>query len=572
MALTLNDWAHAWFKIRQFANVWYNMRTYGSATSGVNWQAMENGFNADRVGFDPDVKQGFDIGFLGQRALVANLLANPRGVLDPLVLQIGRAMGLSLTDPTQIFPLLYDYMALNKGVFRSPPFVKSRVITRGSWTAAATNQGNGTVLRLSVDKYGFPIESDAPDVLICECIADGNTTTNPGQEQFRVLGLPFRDVLARYTTTNSIGLGNNIPASNLVGNSCDATQALVQNPSFASSSGTGGTSTFALTGWTLSSGLAGSMSTSSTIYRRSNVEGTTGKSLAVTATVVLTQTIPAGQLQAALAYMGQIAVNFQTATGSVRVDVGNLNWTVNSGSGGWNLSRATIDKNLYASKIVTTGQVTVTLTVTVTGGTGAILVDDFVFTPWQSIGGKLLWAIGGATNWVVADTATLTDSVALSSGVPTAGIVQTLLAEAYGRSLPAITPDPAPVSLTVGVTSGGTTAKGKFRVAYTFYNGTTDRESLAFVPSVPFTLDGTNDRVALTGVLTGPGGTTKRNFYVVQVDDVVETADRIAGAVSANSYGAFYYVAELADNVSVAITFDPLLRDLTKPLSYCGDM
>lgn len=572
---TTNDWAHTWLRIREWARIWNDMRKYSSQLGTFQWSLDQGILETDKCVFDADVDQGQEIAILAQRALVAGILSGGRSLLDPLILQLSRAMGYPQSNPDAVFPILYRYMALNQGTFKSSPRVTLRNFTRGSWTAGGSNQGNGTVLRMLVDRYDLPLEADAPDVWNFVCSLDANSGTNPGQEQFTVQGLPYRDNLLRYATGSSIGVGNQIPAPNLIGVTGDSTRNFLVNPSMSDSQGTG--ATFALTGWTVAAGAASTCSIDTTqYYRRSNIEQTPG-SLKTTATVSFIQQIPASQFQAALAYMMQGACNFSAggATGSVRMRLGTtatylVDVTVSSGVAGWNVIRPTIDKKLYFANFAGAGDIYLRFDITVSSGT-YILFDDICLNPWQNVAGKLLWAIGGATNWVVGDSATLTDSVTTSSNVPTTGLVQTMFAEVYGRSLPAYIGATRPTSPTLASASGGTTARGAYGVVITFYDGTTGLESL---PSneVRALLDATNNQIAANPVATGPGGTTARYFYVTQLGDYNDIQASTRWSSPASQGSAYYYAGQLADNVATSLTFDPALADLTKPLAYCGDI
>ncbi len=578
MALTLNDWAHTWLRIREWARLWFTLRRFATDPTAANerYQSLEDIVTSDRAKFDIDVEQGEEFGTLVLRAGVSAMLGNPRAILDPLMLQLSRAMGFPQTDPIAVLPILFLYMSRNLGSFKSVPMVSQRGFTRGAWTSGTPYQGNGTCLRLNVDAFGNPIESDQPDVLRFECVLDQNGGANPGQEQFRVTGRPFKDGISRYTTGYSIGVGNNVSASNLVGVACDEVQPLVFNPSFSQFSGTGASSSFALTGWTLESGSAASMSVDTTnYYRKSNIEGSTPGALKCTATVTLKQTIPAGQLQAALAYMAQVAVNFSigSGSGSVRMTVGDatspaIDFTQASGSAGWLLSRPTINKNLYYQNFVPTGQVTVKLVITVSAG--YVLVDDLLLAPWRNIAGKLLWLVGGSTPFTLGDVATITDTVPTTNGAPTTGYVQTMLAEAYGKCLPAYAPATAPSAPTAAATSGGTGASGQYGVVVTFYNGSTLLESKASAETSVI-LSGSNDRIALTSVPTGPAGTTARYIYITQPNDWNGLTGRFQTPDGPQS--AYYFGAQIADNSTTTVTFDPLTGiDLTKPIAVLQDI
>jgi hypothetical protein len=574
---TTNDFAHAWLRVREFARIWYRMRNWTSDTTSANqlWAALESVVRADKCTFDPDIQQGEEVALIGQRALVAGLLTGGRSLLDPLMLQLSRAMGYPQTNAEAVIPILVKYMALNEGSFKSAPRVNSRAFSRGSWTAGGSNQGNGTVLRQVVDRYDLPLEHDSPDVYKFLCQLDANTGTNVGAEQFRVTGAPFRDNLSRYLTGYGIGIGNNIQAPNLVGVEGQQTRAYIQNPSFSDFSGTGASATFALTSWTTVSGMAAAAQVDTAqYYRASNVESTAG-SLRVSATSAIKQKIPAGQLNSTLCYMAQAACNFSAggATGSVRMRIGTeaaylIDVTVNSGVAGWNTIRPTIDKKLYAANFVGTGDVYVRFDITVSSGS-YILLDDFCFAPFQSIGGKLFWAIGGATNWVVNDTGTITDTVTATNGVPTTANVQTMFAEVYGRSLPAFALTTAPVGTAIARTVGGTGANGVVGCVVTFYNGTTGAESKASA-QLTVTLDGTNDRISLSSIPTGPAGTTDRYVYVTQLNDYNAT-NGFPSAAGPES--AYYFAAALGDNVATTKTVDPLASiDLTKPLAVLQDI
>lgn len=583
MPNTTNDWAHAWLRIREFSRIYSLMRQFGSSQASVGfWGFQENVMTYDKAIFDADVEQGESIGLLQQRAFVAGILGSPRSILDPLLLQLSRAMGYPQTDPTAVFPILYRYMALNQGSFKSAPRVYSRAFSRGSWTAGGSNQGNGTVLRMTVDAYDLPIESDQPDVYKALCVVDANSGANPGQEQFRVTGLPFKDILAMYQTgTYSIGIGNNIPVPNLIGVSADSSRDFLVNPSFSDYSGAGDSATFGLTGWTLAAGAVSTCSIdTSQYYRASNIEGTAPGSLKTTATVSFKQKIPANQFNSALAYMCQAACNFSAggATGSVRMRLGTeavylVDVTVNSGVAGWNTIRPTIDKKLYFQNFAGTGDIYLRFDITVSSGS-YILLDDVCLSNFQNIGGKLLWAIGGATNWVVGDSGTITDTATSVGGFfyPTSAHVQQTLAEVYGRSLPASTFSNAPAAPTTGVTGGGTTAKGRYGVVITFYNGTTGAESKASLETNVI-LDGTtNTRIALTVIPTGPAGTTDRYIYITQPDDWNDPSSASTG-FGGKYQSAYYFAAALGDNATTSKTFDPVATiDLTKPLAVLEDV
>lgn len=575
---TLNDWQHAWLRIREFASVWYRGRVIGSDTSNTSQMVpgMENAMKNDKCAFDGDIQQAAGFGIQNWRAAYAGVQSVNvgRGVVDPMLLQLSRAMGYPAQDPFEVFPTLVRYMALNQGSFKSQPLVESRNFTRGNWSAGGTNVGNGTVYRLLVDAYGYPLEWDNPDVVKWRCTVDANSGANPGQEQFLTLGLPFQDSLKRYTSGYSTGIGSNISAKNLTGVTADNSRSFISNPSFSDSQGTG--ATFALTGWTIASGAFSTCSIDTAqYYRKSAVEGATPGALKTTATIAFKQKIPANKFDSTLAYLAQAACNFSAggATGSVRMRIGTevayvIDVTVNSGVAGWNVILPARDKKLWFQNFNGAADLYVRFDITVSSGT-YILLDDFSMDAFQNIGGKLLWAVGGTTPWVLNDTGTITDSITTTNSYPTEAKTQTMISELYGRSLPSTVLSTRPASPTIGTTTGGTGLKGKYGVVITFYNSTTGLESRPSLELLAY-LDGTNDRINLTVIPAGPAGTTDRYIYITQADDYNDVTTIWSSPQGPSS--AFYFAAALGDNVTATKVVNPSTIDLTKPLSVLADV
>lgn len=511
------DWFQSFLRVRETVKLAEDQRLSLSSTSSTGFIGQETTILSDGVPLDAFDAAAYGVGELGSRALASTFLTSFGGPISACLVELAKVIsplgnqgGVPETDPDEILPLIYQFMVFHQSgstVFASPPLVNSRNLTYGTPTYGAANVGNGTLYRLTVDADAFNLEGGFAETLEGICVADAQSGTLVGQEQFTVRGQPFRDALTWFGS----GYGSGVQAEGgdgWVGVTADTTQPLVQNSSFSQFTGTGATSSFALTGWTQTSGLAASMSVNTTTYYRAAAnEGTTPGSLAVTASVTITQLLSsnAGAL-ANTAYLSRIAVNFQSATGSVTVQIGSKSWSVSSGVGGWNLLLPARDKNLWL-KNFNTAALAVTITVTVTGGTGAILVDDLLWSPMQDLGGTLWWLAGGSTAFRLNDTCR-----AVTTEPASPSKVQNWVRLMFpGHFLPSkvLPAAPGAATLAVSATAGVVTAGA--HVGYvTFVNATA--ESGLGTASAIVVVDGTK-KISWSAIPTGPGGTTARGLY-----------------------------------------------------------
>lgn len=530
--MAIPNWWTTWTRISDTVELLDAARR-NATTANAAYLHQEDAIQAEGgAGLESDVEAAYKLGLEAVRAVNSSVLGAGRGMLDPLLLELSRVMGLPQTDAGAVLPLLYEYMAENTGAFPSAPRVNSRNITRGAFTAAGGNIGTGTVLRLNVDRYGLPLESGFTEVLTYTCTQDAQSGANPGQEVFSVTGLPFRDELLRYVA--GYGSGLSLPRG-LIGVTGDNTSTLITNPSFADSTGTG--ATFALNGWTLTSGVASSMSVSTLtadIYRRCAIESTAG-ALKVSGSVTIEQTISTRgtSLDQLAAYMSQLAVNRSNYAGSgtVTVTIGSKSWNiVLAAQVGYQTLRPALDKELYFPNFETDN---LKVTIAVAWTAGSILLDDFLWWPMTNIGGSLFWAVGGATNWFYGDSGTTTDTEG-----NTGAKIQHAFNIYYGWCLPSRVFATAPTAPTLAADAAASTAplaSGVRKGYVTFL--TSGVESPPSVATT-YAFDGTK-KIAVSAIQTGPGGTTARYFYLTQ----------------ANGRDPFR-AATIADNVTTTATVD----------------
>lgn len=541
-------------RIQETVQLAEDQRLSLTSTTATGYVTQEAAILSDGVPLDVFDAPAYDNGLASSRALASAFLTSFGGELGPCFTELSKvignvsATGAPQTDPAAIFPVLYRFMATNGGSFASTPLVNSRNLTRGTPSYGGSNVGNGLLKRLNVDQYGYSLEGGFAQTLTLLCGADNQSGTLIGQEQFSVQGQPFRDALTWYQAGYGSGV-NLATGSGLAGITGDNTQALVQNPSFASSSGTGATSSFALTGWTQTSGLAASMSLDTThFYRACSIENPPA-SLKATASVTITQTLSSnnGSLQN-FAYLSQLAVNFSqfSGTGSVTVQIGSKSWTVSSGVSGWNLLLPSLDKNLWFQNF-DTASLAVTITITVSGGT-AILVDDFCWAPFTIVDGSLYWPIGGATAWLVGDTITVVDT----EPSPPSKVQNWIRLMFPGFFLPSAVLPTAPAtaatlaqSATAGVVTAGT------HVGYVTYVTAVAESGIGLASNI-LTVDGSH-KIDWTSIPTGPGGTTARRIYRTKAGGVIgSSTPYLVGTISDNSTTTF------ADNAAdAALTAQP---------------
>jgi hypothetical protein len=508
-------------RLQETVQVAEDQRLSFVSSSATGYLTQETVILSDGIPFDVFDGPAYSNALQNSRGFLSSYLTSFGGELSPCLTELSKvignvsATGAPQTNPTQIFPVLYLFMAKNLGSFETPPLVNSRNLTRGTPSYGGSNVGNGLLKRLNVDQYGYPLEGGFAETLTMLCGSDNQGGANGavliGQEQFSVQGQPFRDALTWYSTNYGSGL-NLAVGSGLNGVTGNDTQALIQNPSFASSSGTSFTSSFALTGWTQTSGLAASMGLDTTNYYRACSIENPPAALEATASVTITQTLASNNGSLAnFAYLSQLAVDFSihSGTGSVTVQIGSKSWTVSSGVSGWNLLLPTLDKNLWFQNF-NVAALAVTITITVTGGTG-INVDDFCWKAFTNVGGALYWLIGGSTAWLVGDTITVVDS----EPSPPSKVQNWIRLMFPGYFLPSAVLPAAPTVPTLALVAAGSMTVGVHSVATTNNNGTNES---APSPVAKALTTGANLEITVTPA-TGPGGTTKRGVYVTTVTD-----------------------------------------------------
>jgi len=249
---------------------------------------------------------------------------------------IGRT---DLSTDTAMAAEIYKYFIDNR--LRVP----SRGITFGSPTAAAANIGTSQLLRLTTDRFNFPIEAASLDAKRCRCILDQNTgAQGQGGESWYLEGqTPPIDDLQR----SGSGL-----TTTLKGITSD--DSILSNPDFrnftATSPVTGGLTTTLtdITDWTCTPSVSGTTyqldNYANNIYRVPPSNSLAGAySLVLLATALLTQKLSLRnkKLNQDLPYALVIIWNRQigAASGTLKIRMGNTETVVSvSAQTGWQVT------------------------------------------------------------------------------------------------------------------------------------------------------------------------------------------------------------------------------------------
>ncbi len=203
------------------------------------------------IGLQDDAAQDLEGEYIPSRvpAAVASLRANVnacltpaaiRSVLDPIILEYGRVIGVPETDPLRIIGRIYDYWVTNSKT------LNGRGCSAGSPSAAGGNTGSGAIYRLALDHEGEQIEAvHGTDSYTAECVKDYGQD-GEHQETFEVRSLEAEP--------DHIKVGGAGIKTYLQCLSESQVSNYLENPSFSTYSGTAAGGDLAFNGWTLSDG------------------------------------------------------------------------------------------------------------------------------------------------------------------------------------------------------------------------------------------------------------------------------------------------------------------------------
>lgn len=315
--------------------------------------------------------------------------------------------------------------------------INAREFTRGSASAGGANVGNGTIKRVTVDEYNYPLECSHAETKTYECVQDQNQV-DKHEEVFEIRGAkPEPDLL------NVVGSGTRMRLAAL---STRNTQAILTNPTFSQVSGTQPSAgseqttsaTDSLTGWVITT--AASAKTSVDVVYRDLVGETKKYSLRFTGNNKIVQTLAdqrRARLSTTVPYYVQVAIYRESScdgTLTIRWGANTQTYSVSGlSNGAWNICRLDLDSDLYYKNFKEDG---FTFEIELSSRTtGTIYIDDVIIAPMALVDGAFVAIIGGATPFMIKDTFTVADTESATRGKLQYWLWRTGL----GISLPAVT-------------------------------------------------------------------------------------------------------------------------------------
>lgn len=367
-----------------------------------------------------------------------SVMAVGRSMLDPALLEYGAVLNFPETTSIGVLNRLRKYFQDN-GLT-----IPSRQFSFGSVTAETANTGDGTINRLTVDENNDTIENTWAETVTAECTRDEHSGGVEHQEGFQFRGeAPGEDFLD-LQGSGETKLINCLSAADSL--------EFLQNPSF--SDDTAGALTAAPAGWTIDTGTAANFTVNTdttaselgSVYR--GFEGdTTPKSLQFETNAAISQNFnnrrielfPAVPMYLQIAYWVDGTGGANTGTLTLTLGSQTNTATITTATTGWNILRMNIgQKNWFK----TFNQEDPKVGIALTGGDGAVWVDDVVFGRYVDFNGIWYAPVGGATPFLREDTFTMAHTNGIrTSG--TQGLIQHWLWRLYDFYLPAVSTTPS---------------------------------------------------------------------------------------------------------------------------------
>lgn len=397
---------------RNVVDFYEHLRTSGQTSSGDNLidlmdvvtQALEGEFAGAQQSSIAASRSGFSSAMDATGALTA----------------VYREIARTLDIPEAIDGSIDTVITRIDDVFReSPQSVNSRNITFGTFLASSANVGTGTILRLTEDRDGFPLEAVHLEEKIAICTSDMNTGAQIHEETFEIRGEdPGLDAVA----FSGSGLVTTI-------NAASARNSLLNNPSFSTFTGTSvasGATITALSDWTFDIGaVTDTQIVSGTGSTFRDFQGDPGPfALRVDSSIQISQDLDIGRtrLDADLPYYLTIAYNRDAAgtfietsgVGTITIRMGTASATavLSTSSAGWNnlrIAPPTVSgaQNWYDTFREDDLDIEIEVTLT----SGQVIIDDVIFWNWVLFDGTYYTIQGNRVRFLRDDQFNVTDSL-----------------------------------------------------------------------------------------------------------------------------------------------------------------
>lgn len=352
-------------------------------------------------------------GLSGYRSSRVGTYLGATAMLDPIIQQFARVLDVPDEDVGGLLVRLDQSMRDES----TPETVAPRGGAFGSPALAGTNTGDGTMIRNTVDRDGYPLESARfNDVITFELDVDANLGTRPGEEVWTFRG---DNKGIDLITEDGSGYDGTFPTDS-------ADTSLLENSSFGELDGDSAGSLTTIPSWTIDVGAIGDFTLSTTVHRANNIESTSYSlsfNNGTTSTISQKLTVagieisdPDNQPYVAAGWYN----NDSGAGGTLTISQGTVSESevVSGSSTGWvhiYIGKTLDGKNNY---YLNWREDDAKIAVKWSGASG-FLWDNMYFGIQRAIGDGTRQTYGnifaGETNWQEDDSITITDTVSAPS-------------------------------------------------------------------------------------------------------------------------------------------------------------
>ncbi len=338
------------------------------------------------------------------RSLVSSAIAASvgRAMLDPKLLDYAKVLGLAERDP---FRIIFE---INKHFAATAQSVQTRNFTYGAPVLGGSNVGNGTLHRITTDRFGNDLEAVTAEIKEFVCTNDQGSGANEGAEQFRVQG----EAGSRDNIDRESGSGATADLNAIVSDGGE----FLRNASFSSATGTGLAADFELTNWDIDDPTQLQIDEVN-FYRPGSSQDFDPASLEMHGNVIISQ--PVTNIDPDKPIIGLIAFNASvgSAVGDLKIRLGQISKTVVAVGGfspGWNVFRFILVASEAWALNITADDMK--LEVEFVATSGVLRVDDVILANLAGEGlidGTYWGIVGGDVPFLIDDQITVTDTLSV---------------------------------------------------------------------------------------------------------------------------------------------------------------
>lgn len=390
--------ADCWDRLVEFADIESSMRT-ALVASGAKYDTALEALEGDRM-IDHSTASLASLRLAGAQAVDPGRWRN---AILPVLLDYAHAAGIPWSDVSgDKLSWLLEEVKADMAAQGTPLTIQTRDLVVGSQSPSATG-GKGPILRLAVDRHGYPLDATHVETKTWQVLRDANMGAQQGREVWQMRGTnPER------WPENHTGSGI---ATAIQTTSCLDFGAL-QNPSFDVTHGTTASATDKVSGWTITSNPT-NLARQATYYKRApGTSAANSASLEFTGAATIVQYLSERNGAAFNQFFPyQLVFAFKKtnsgATGTLTASLGSTTLAVTLGSYAdtdWHFANLALDEDLYMANW---NEASAEVGFALSGvSAGSLYVDDVVLAPMRLVDGHWWMAVGGSTPFLLGDAYT----------------------------------------------------------------------------------------------------------------------------------------------------------------------